>query len=366
MVGEKYIKFVVLSAAAIIICIYFGSSLDWSEVGRSLQRTNKGLIAISVAIICFGYVLRSLRWQTLLLPITQTSFRELFATTTVGFAAVFIFGRMGEIVRPLWLPMRDPRVRPSAALVTIGLERFFDLAAIILLFALNLLWLKTPPGHEADYTPVHRIGLLMLLGTISGFALLLLFQYFAERITAWIDLKLLSNRYVAPRLRLTAMNLLLNFSASLQILRNRRELLKVIFWTGLLWFAISIPTWLVILAFNLPFGFSDALFVMGWAVVGSLMPTPGGAAGAFHTTTAAALIFLQVSREDAAAVDIVMHLVYFAPALFFGGYYFLAGDLSWRQILKMFGAEQQSSKEIRQLPQMNIESPRNPELLGYE
>jgi hypothetical protein len=67
---------------------------------------------------------------------------------------------------------------------------------------------------------------------------------------------------------------------------------------------------------------------MGWALVGSLVPTPGGAAGAFHAATAAGLIFLGVTRDKAAAVSIVMHLVDFGPALFFGLYYLLRGDIS--------------------------------------
>jgi hypothetical protein len=69
---------------------------------------------------------------------------------------------------------------------------------------------------------------------------------------------------------------------------------------------------------------------MGFAVVSSLVPTPGGAAGAFHTATAASLIFLMndIRTEDAAAVAIAMHLVYFAPAIVFGLYYFVHGDIS--------------------------------------
>ena len=72
-------------------------------------------------------------------------------------------------------------------------------------------------------------------------------------------------------------------------------------------------------AFDLPFTFSDSIVIMGIAAVSSVIPTPGGAAGAFHTATAASLIFLRkdMQPEDAAAVSIAMHLVYFAPAICF-------------------------------------------------
>ena len=67
---------------------------------------------------------------------------------------------------------------------------------------------------------------------------------------------------------------------------------------------------------------------MGFAAIGSLVPTPGGAAGAFHAATMNGLIFLNINPNDAAATSIAMHLVYFAPAIFFGLYYFLHGDMS--------------------------------------
>lgn len=341
---RKYFKFFVLSALAILILWYFGRSLDWNEVWSSLRRADALQLIIATAIICFGYLLRAFRWRTLLAPITESNLRDLFATTTIGFAAVFLFGRAGEVVRPLWLPMRDKRIRPSAALVTIGLERICDLIAIVLLFALNLLWFQAPAGREAEYVMVNRAGLLMLIGTVVGLAALALFTRFSQSIVAWVESWLERSRFVPKNLKRIVLSLLKNLAASLQILRDPKELALIVFWTGTLWFAISIPTYLVLTAFGLPLSFSDALFIMGWAVVGSLVPTPGGAAGAFHATTAAALIFMNVNRSDAAAAAIVMHLVYFAPALAFGIYYFLHGDISWTRFRSMIVGDDESSE----------------------
>ena len=94
-------------------------------------------------------------------------------------------------------------------------------------------------------------------------------------------------------------------------------------------------------AFDLPFTFSDSLVIMGVAAVSSVVPTPGGAAGAFHTATAASMIFLRpdMRHEDAAAVSIAMHLVYFAPALVFGLYYFLHGDISIERFRSLLSSE---------------------------
>ncbi len=336
---RKYIKFIVLTLIAAAILWYFGRGLNWDEVTGSLKRANPSLLVLATGIICFGYVLRALRWRTLLEPLSKSNIAILFETTTVGYAAVFLFGRAGEVVRPLWLPVRDPRIRPTAALVTIGVERLCDLAAIVVLFAINLIWLRIPSGREAEFAFVNRAGLLLLALTVLGIASLAIFHRNSTRLIDWIDRTFLNRSFVAKGVSAQVRKIMTSLAASLSILFNLREFLLTLFWTGLLWFAISIPTWLVMLAFGLPVDFSDALFVMGWAVVGSLVPTPGGAAGAFHTATAAALIFLGVNSEAAAATAIVMHFVYFAPALFFGVYYFLRGRVSIGGIRSMILGE---------------------------
>src|SRR5688572_27060204 len=159
---RKYLKFILLFLLAIFIFWFFGRNLDLQVVRESLQQANPWFLGVASLIICFGYLLRAKRWQVLLEPITPSSLKELFATTTVGFAAIFLIGRAGEIVRPMWLPMRDPRVRPSAALVTLGLERIFDLAALACFFSVNLIWFTPPPGRESEFEKVWIAGIGML------------------------------------------------------------------------------------------------------------------------------------------------------------------------------------------------------------
>jgi len=337
---QKYIKFLLLFLFAVFIFWFFGRNLNWTEVGDSLRQANPLYIALAVSIICLGYFLRALRWKVLLEPITETSLKELFATTTVGFAAVFFIGRAGEIVRPMWLPMRDKRVRPSAALVTLGVERIFDLAALICFFSVNLLWFDAPAGKENEFGYVKLLGNVMLACVALGFAGLYIYQKYSPQLIAWAE-RVTDRKFVPRRVRKLFISLLNQLAASLKILKNWREIFSVVFWTIMLWLSIAVPTWFVILAFDLPVTITlgGAMFIMFWAAMGSLIPTPGGAAGAFHAVTAGGLIFLNVPAKDAAAVSIVMHLVYFAPALIFGFYYLFHGDISIAQFRSLLSSE---------------------------
>ena len=337
---RKYLKFILLFLLAIFIFWFFGRNLDLQVVRESLQQANPWFLGVASLIICVGYLLRAVRWQVLLEPITPSSLKELFATTTVGFAAIFLIGRAGEIIRGMWLPLRDPRVRPSASLVTLGLERIFDLAALSCFFAVNLLWFSPPAGREDEFDKVKVVGIAMLAAVAMGFAALFVYQRISPRVIKWFA-RVTDRQRFPKRIRKILLSVLKQLASALSILRDWREALLVSFWSFALWLSIAIPTWLVLLAFDLPMTFSDSLFIMGFAVVSSVVPTPGGAAGAFHTATAASLLFLRpdMRTEDAAAVSIAMHLVYFAPALIFGLYYFAHGDISIQRFRGLLSSE---------------------------
>lgn len=337
---RNYLKFILLFFLAVLILWFFGRTLDWTEVRQAIEKANLGYLLLATVIICLGYVLRAKRWQVLLSPTTETDLRELFAATTVGFSVILIIGRAGEVVRPMWLSMRDKRVRPSAALVTLFLERIFDLTSLICFFAINLLWFESPKGREAEFAYVKFVGNLMLIGVFCGIAGLAVFQFYSPKLIAWFT-KL---TFLPKRLQAIVVSLTRHLADALLILRDWKELLAVSFWTIALWFAISVPTYLVLTAFNLPLNFSASLFIMGFAAVSSVIPTPGGAAGAFHTATAASLIFLNIERDQAAAVSILMHLVYFAPAVFFGIYYFLRGDITFDRLRNLLSSEQKAEE----------------------
>jgi uncharacterized protein (TIRG00374 family) len=184
---RKYFKFIILFLFTVFIFWFFGKDLDWEKISQSLQKAKAVYLIGAVLIICLGYLLRAKRWQVLLDPITPTSLKELFATTTVGFTAVFLVGRAGEIVRPMWLPMRDKRVRPSAALVTLGLERICDLGALITLFSVNLIWLKAPAGREEEFGYVKMVGILMLSGLALGIVGLYVYLKISAKIIGWFE-----------------------------------------------------------------------------------------------------------------------------------------------------------------------------------
>lgn len=325
---RKYIEFAALCLLASALLWWFGRNLDWREVRHALSTADPYLLVIAILIICLAYLARAFRWGALLKPLGTARLADLFAATTIGFSAVFLVGRAGEVVRPVVLPMRDPRVRPSAALVTILVERIYDFVAVALMFAINLIWFKPSIELEISFGRIHAVGLGLLVGTIFGIAFLVWFRKNSAKL---IDVasRLFSRWRILPQ-RLTELflRILEQLSGALRVLVNAAELAETVGWTALLWLGIATANLLVLRAFHLDVGLSETIFVLGWSLLGSLVPTPGGAAGAFHAATAAGLLFLGVKKETAAALSIVLHIVDFGPAVLFGIFYVIRGDLS--------------------------------------
>ena len=341
---RKHLKFVALVLLALLILWWFGRGLDWAEVRRALNQADAGLLAVAVVVVCSTYLLRAYRWRALLAPLTGSGIGALFEATTVGFGAVFLFGRAGEVVRPVVLPLRDSRVRPAASFVTIMVERVCDMLAVVVLFAANLLWFRGSVGRETDFAHVREAGLILLIVAIVGLIALVWFERRSRSMIGWLDRRLARWRFVPKRVGHGVTSTLEQLARALRILADARELAVVVGWTAVVWLSIVLADWLVLRAFGVRVsgelvGFSATVFVMGWALVGSLVPTPGGAAGAFHAATAAGLIFLGVPREEAAAISIVTHLVVFSPALFFALYYFLRGDINVTRLRQLTSPE---------------------------
>jgi uncharacterized protein (TIRG00374 family) len=236
--------------------------------------------------------------------------------------------------------MRDPRVRPSASLVTILVERIYDMMAVALMFALNLIWFKPVVTQEISFGRVRTVGFGMLLATVLGLIFLVWYRTKSAWLIGNLNCILTRRRFVPQRLAKLTMRMLEQLSRALRVLVNARELAETIGWTILVWFGIALANFLVMRAFGLQVGVSETLFVLGWSLVGSLVPTPGGAAGAFHAATAAGFLFLGVEKELAAAVAIVLHLVDFGPAVLFGIFYAIKGDLSISRLRTLVSPEQ--------------------------
>ncbi|HXD33205.1 MAG TPA: lysylphosphatidylglycerol synthase transmembrane domain-containing protein [Pyrinomonadaceae bacterium] len=334
---RKYIEFAALVVLAAALVWWFGRSLDWVQVRHGLRSGDWRLIAVASLVIAVAYLFRALRWQAFLAPLTPSSLREVWVATTVGFAAVLVIGRMGEVVRPVVLPMRERRVRPAASFVTIMIERIYDMMTVVFIFAINLLWFRPASGDAAAFRHVRQFGFGLVVVGAVGLLGLLWFRIKSASVLTWVENRFSAMPRLPSRLTKAVLSLLDQLGRALKVLSHPKDLALTVGWTLVMWGSVVVGNLFVFRAFDLkvsghPFGLTESLFILGWSMLGSAVPTPGGAAGAFHAATGAGLFFLGIEKEQAAAVAIVMHLVDFGPAALFGLFYFLRGEVNFDRL----------------------------------
>jgi uncharacterized protein (TIRG00374 family) len=211
------------------------------------------------------------------------------------------------------------------------IERVFDMVMVVFFFAANLIFFEyIPRDAEAMrlFGWIKGVGVLLLLAAVAGVWGLSVFHRRRARALARLEKRL--NRLPAPVAR-AMMSLLRHISEGLSVLHNARELAITLSYTAVMWFMVALAHLLVVRAFGIPYRdvpFTGAVFLMGLSMLGSVVPTPGGATGPFHTASAGALVFLGVAATKAASIAIVLHIVIFAPATLFGLYYIFKDGLS--------------------------------------
>src|SRR5438128_12538193 len=122
-----------LSLAAIIgVFLYTvcGTGFDWNLFFSSLWNVQPIWLAISIGATFLTYVFRGFRWQVLLNPLKAIPMGLLISTNVIGFSAIFVLGRAGELIRPLWLTRRE-HIPLTASVATVIIERFLDSLMLI-------------------------------------------------------------------------------------------------------------------------------------------------------------------------------------------------------------------------------------------
>lgn len=330
----KKLKPLIIVALAIGLAYWFARGNDWVLIWEYWRSANHWLLLLAAVFINLTMVWRAWRWQVFLKPISSVSFWDSLAATVLGFGSVFLIGRAGDIIRPLYLSLKT-KIPVSATLATILIERVFDMSAVAIIFALNLLLIDLPNIAPADLQRLRVLGALMVLGTVVGFAVLVLLRLKSDWLIGWIE-KLFG--WLPKKLLSFGTGLLSHISDGLSVLTNLQSFLQATMHTIFVWAAITAAYWLVIKAFAINFSISQVVFVLGSGLVGSLIPTPGGSAGAFHVAAQKGLTLLGIEQNLGASIAIATHFISFGSPFVWAMFYLMRVDVSFEQLRNMMSA----------------------------
>lgn len=293
-------KNIVIGILVSVLLVYLSvRGIPWADVSRGMAAMRWSFAVPALIAMFLMQVFRSIRWGVILSPIQKVPPLDLFSITSVGFLAIVSLpARLGELARPYLVTQRS-RVRMSAALGTVFVERVFDGATVLCVFALTPLLTPLPPW-------LLRSGLIFFALTvvlIAGMTFMLL-----RRKRALALLHPLLARLPAPYGEKIA-GLIDHFIDGFQMIMDGRRLLAVASLSVVIWLLDVFAIYILFPAFDLALPAGAALVVMIVLVIGIAIPTAPGFVGNWHFACILALGLFGVAKPEALTFAIVYHVL---------------------------------------------------------
>jgi uncharacterized protein (TIRG00374 family) len=321
---KRALQFIValgISGLAIWLSI---RNTDVSRVWNAILNADRLCIAKYVAVLVVIHFIRTIRWGLLLAPLAKPRFRDLNPLSAVGIMALMVLPlRLGEFARPL-LAAEYLKVKRSAALASVVVERIVD-GLVMALLLVALLWSINPnPGTGGEHLAKYRIGGALVAAAWGVGLAALIFAVWNQARAAAI-LRATVGR-VLPGLEHRIEEMLNAFIDGLKVLPSFGKAVWFFVLTGAYWCLAGWGLKLLAPGFGLPMTAMQAFTVLGMQVIGAMIPAGPGMVGTFQLFTTYGLSFFVVEAGGNPAVVAFANTVWFLQfvqqALF--GFWFIA------------------------------------------
>ena len=215
---------------------------DLGAIAAEVAAADPWWLLASVFVATAGYLLRAMRWQVLLTPLrSQTGLRARFAATAIGFMVNNLLpARAGEFARA-WSLARMAKMRTSACLSSLVVERLFDGITVVALLVVSL----SLPGFRAD----SELAGELVGGAVAGFLAVLAIVILAVTLVlARPDVVRAVARPLASRLPGAAgdraLSILDGLIQGLGALRSPMLVVRAAVWSLVFWLWHSASFWL--------------------------------------------------------------------------------------------------------------------------
>jgi hypothetical protein len=252
---------------------------DLGAIWEAARAADHRYLVPYVGILLVIHLMRTWRWGLLLEPIAKVPFARLNGVSAVGFMALMILPfRLGEFARP-YLVADGKRLRVSAALSSVVVERVVD---GIFTAALLVLVLLAVPEGTPNLRLLRAAGYAMFLGFL-GLLVFLVVAYRNRGLAVRFTERVLGA--VSPRAAERVSGMMDAFIHGLRVVPTRGKVALFFGLTALYWGVNACGMSLLARAFGLQLGPVAAATVLGALVVGVMIPAGPGMVGTFQAAT---------------------------------------------------------------------------------
>jgi hypothetical protein len=252
---------------------------DLGAIWRAAASADYAWLVPYVLILGVIHLARTWRWGILLEPVAKVPFSRLNAVSAVGFMALMVLPfRIGEFARPYLIAER-PRIRVSATLSSVVVERVADGVFTAALLVMTLL--AVPDGTPGLH--FLRVGGVAVFAAFAGLLVFLVVAYRNRAAAVRFTHRLLDP--VSPRVADRVSGMMDAFIHGLRLVPSRRKLAGFFLLTAAYWGLNGWGMAVLARAFDIHLTIWQAYTVLGVLVVGVMIPAGPGMVGTFQAAT---------------------------------------------------------------------------------
>jgi uncharacterized protein (TIRG00374 family) len=306
---------------------------EWQLFAATFRSLDARWLGASAVIAWLTYVGRALRWRVLIRHLKpKPNLWNLFTGTAIGFTAIVLFGRPGEMVRPYVIGLKEKLSFSSQAAAWL-VERMYDLMMALLIFGVALSQVQT--------TGVKVGGALQWVLAVGGYfaagvATICLIVFLALRQFGEASMKRISDaaKILPERYRAILDRLMTAFLSGVQSTRDSGAVLSALGYSVLEW-ALIVSCYVCIFQASpstAGFGWMDVLIFVGFVSFGNVVQIPGVGGGMQIVTVVVLTELFGMPVEVSGGLAIVLWSITFVVIVPFGLALAFHDGLQWGKL----------------------------------
>jgi len=322
----------VVSTAGTFVCLWWAYSMIadgrpasevFSEIGGAFAKANYWTLLPMWFLLFIFYWIKAWRWRMLLAPLGDFGTSTLFPPVMIGFAFNNVLpAHLGEFVR-VYAFSRQHRQPYTPVLISVVLERVFDIIALLGLLMLGLLFVPDLKDQEQIRTWMFiaaGVVSVVLLGAMAYLIWTKPFVALFEWCLKWIP-------FVPDGLKCKLSEMLEQGAVGLSSLKSGRLLIGVLMTSFLQWGLNGVVIALSLRSFGFDMSLWVCCIVMGVTAFGVTVPSTPGYFGVVQACFLLVLQFFTDDNDGVIAASIYYHMVQWIPVTAIGLLYFVRSGL---------------------------------------
>jgi uncharacterized protein (TIRG00374 family) len=324
---------VVVLAVAAAIWGLRQRGFEWAIFWSTFRKLNLWWIAAAGALAFSTYIGRAFRWRVLIQSMSANpSLWNLFSATAIGFTAIVLFGRPGEMVRPYLIAVKE-RLSFSSQVAAWLLERIYDLLMALLIFGVALSHVR---GSGVQVGP--RIAWVLEVGGVAVgvvaaicLTVLVLLRLFNERMRQ----RMMDGLAFLPQPYHSRVEGFVSaFTQGVKSTHNQWDVIQILAWSVLEWLIIVGCYWCIFQASpdTAKFRVMDVLIFVGFVSFGAVVQIPGIGGGMQLVSVVVLTELFRFSLEVSSGLAVVLWVVTFVVVVPFGLALAFHDGIQWRRL----------------------------------